>query len=156
MLIMNKPKRYVTRIMMTSAMVSVFGLSACVGHHNVLLTADKAKTAKFLYDAQMYASKKTNFYNMMGTTYEVCVTNPHHFDNPFAKVKTHPCDGLFNAMVEYAQKSKAYSSVTVDDLNDKAVIKRLDKELFNEAMNQGSSSADVIPHVKEVKLYSHE
>lgn len=137
-------------------MASVFGLSACAGHHNVLLTADKAKTAQFLYDAQMVASKKTNFYNMMGTTYEVCVTNPHHFDNPFAKVKTHPCDGLFKAMVAYAQKSKTYASVTVDDLNNKAVIKRLHTELFNEAMNQGSSSADVVPHVKEVKLYSHE
>lgn len=114
-------------IAITSALI----LSACGSHKNPLLTQSKKASIAFIQNAQVYAEKKTGVAYGDGVYIE-CIVNPHHFDfldGSGAGAKR--CQKVFKAMVEYAGKSKHFSSLTVSDLKAKAVHKRFGDFAFN-------------------------
>lgn len=132
------------------------GLTGC-HDDNPLLTAPTSEAAGFLYRAQNAASKQTHLYDASGRAYELCVTNPSHYDNPFRPLAKNPCDRFLQAMVTYAKTEKIkkagkagkpthpFRGLTVADLKDPAVIKRLHEALFAEASTEGQS--DHLPTV---------
>ncbi|MCB1826826.1 MAG: hypothetical protein KDH94_00275, partial [Coxiellaceae bacterium] len=82
--------------------------------------------AAFLVKAQNYAEEKTKLYDMVGSVYMTCVTNPEHYTNPFLHQKKNPCHQFFRVMSDYAKKSKAFHDVSISDLKNIAVVKRLE------------------------------
>lgn len=122
--------------------LSLFGSVALVGCHsdsNKLLTADKDQAAQFIYKAQAYATEKTRLYDLTGSAYVTCIQNPAHFDNPFIKNAQNPCGAFLVTMVEYAKQSKGFSDVTLSDLKDPDVAKRLNDAIFSYQSTGGQS-----------------
>ncbi len=105
-------------------------LAGCHHGDNKLLKEPKKDVVKFLSDAQAYASEKTKVFSANLDTYNICVTNPSHFDNPITHEKNH-CPQFFKAMVEYSKRSKLFSGIDVSDLNNKAVINRIVNAVSN-------------------------
>ncbi len=99
-------------------------LAGCHHGDNKLLKEPKKDVIKFLSDAEMYASKKTGVYDAVTSTYNMCVTNPKHFNNPFTGEKGQ-CQKFFKAIVEYSKKSKVFNGIDVSDLDNKDVIQRI-------------------------------
>ncbi len=105
-------------------------LAGCHHGENKLLKEPKKDVVKFLSDAQTYASEKTKVYDASINTYNRCVTNPQHFNNPFTGEKGQ-CKKFFTAMLEYSKKSKVFNGITMSDLNNKAVVKRIGDGIQN-------------------------
>lgn len=112
-----------------AALVAALGLTACHSHSNPLLTAKKAKAVKFLVAAQDYASTKTHLYYATDSVYVTCIKNPSHFNNPLNSAAPNPCANYLKAMSEYTSKAGGIKDVSVSDLQDSAVIKKLGNAL---------------------------
>ena len=118
-------------LLFSTTIAATLILSACGSHKNPLLTQPKKATVRFVKNAQDFASKKTGVMYGDGV-YSECIVNPEHFDFLDGKgAGAKRCAKVFKAMVEYAEKSKDFSSLTVSDLKDKAVQKRFGSTAFD-------------------------
>lgn len=119
------------------------GLTAChQAAKNPLQVLPKAQVAKFIYNAESEASKVTHLYDATQSVYAVCVTNPTHFNTPFAKNAINPCEAYFKAMANYAKTTKAFNSVTVENLKNPKVLNRIKVVLHKTEALGGTASND--------------
>lgn len=115
------------RVFATATTLGIaMSLAGCHGHSgNALLLQPKHTVVAFILQAEKYASQKTHLYYANGGTYGMCVVNPKHFMNPFQPNAKNPCHQFFEAMVDYASHTQAFHQISVSDLNNPAVIKRI-------------------------------
>ena len=126
----------ITLLILTSSIL--INLNAC-HDSNKLLTNDPQQAVKFLYQAEVYAAEETHFYDSAGSAYLACIQNQNHFNNPFAADGDNGCEKFLAAMAQYAQRDKNFNGLTVGDLKDPAVAKRLQDDLFNYELAQGQN-----------------
>ncbi len=50
--------------------------------------------------------------------------HPERFNNPITGAKNR-CSQFFEAMLQYSKSTKVFSDITISDLNNKAVAKRM-------------------------------
>lgn len=122
---------------------AALGLTAChQAAKDPLQTLPKAQVAKFIYNAESAASIATHLYDATQSVYAVCITNPTHFNTPFAKNAINPCEAYFKAMASYAKTTAAFKSVTVENLKNPKVLNRIKVVLQKTEALGGSSSND--------------
>jgi hypothetical protein len=122
---MTTKKLFYAAVLVSSTLL----LSAC-HNSNPLLTQNKKETVQFILNAQNYASEQTHLYDSVGSVYLDCLNNPLHFSNPFAKQNDKGCENIFKQMLIYAKKTKHFSSLSLNNLKDKQVEKRVGKAVF--------------------------
>ena len=121
-------------ILVSLSMILLLGImlhiTGCRQHKNPLLAAKQSEAVKFLINAENYASNKKHLYYFMESVYLTCVQDPQHFDNPFNPNEKNPCKSYLNTMTDYAQQTKQFKGLKVNDLTDPVALKKLEKPLF--------------------------
>ena len=91
-------------------------LASCSGN-NPLKSQDSNDAARFLVSASQHAEVKMGLTtDLGGYYYEECIEG---------KRSEKLCNKLYQNMVVYAKTTQAFKSLTVSDLEDKAVFKKL-------------------------------
>jgi len=102
-------------------------LAACSSHHNPLKTAESDVAAKFLVSASQAAEKQRHVFNAPGGYYYgECMSG---------KAKKPLCTKLYKAMVSFAETTTTFKGVTVSDLSDAHMFKRLKEDYQREAFD---------------------
>lgn len=102
-------------------------LTGCSGHQNPLNKPDKTQAAKFLVHASQVAEKKLNLgHPPGGYFYGECMQG---------KAKGAVCDKLYQAMVNYAKKTKGFESLTQADLTNPNTFERLKDDYERQAFD---------------------
>ena len=104
-------------------------LSACGSHKNPLLTAKPKDAAAFLVKASKIANNKLTVY----VDYGRCVGNRNTFINPLTKKDMYrkTCDPLYTAMAAFGKTTTQFKNITVSDISDKKMYKKLQTNLLN-------------------------
>ena len=135
-----KAMKHAIVALISISVIAVFILAGCHRHSNPLLATGKTKkeqAVKFLVAAGFDASQKTHLYDSSQSVYVICVQNPAHFNNPLDKTAKNPCNAYLQAMVSYANKTKGFKGLTINDLKDQSVIKIFRKPILDEMIKQG-------------------
>jgi len=102
-------------------------LAACSSHHNPLKTAEPDVAAKFLVSASQAAEKKLHVFNAPGGYYYgECMSG---------KAKKPLCTKLYKAMAIFSETTTTFKGVTVSDLSDAQVFKRLKEDYQRESFD---------------------
>lgn len=123
-------------------LVSLMGLAlaGCSRHTNPLLTEPVNVVAKWLYQNELTAMEKLRFYDSDSSIYLACVNDSQRFDNPMRQQSGQQrCQRFFTELVQLAKNSKHFTRLTVDDLNNQAVAKRIGVALNRLVMSEGQS-----------------
>lgn len=115
-------------------------LSAC-HDSNPLLTQPIKPTAKQVYNAEINAMQQSHLYDAMQNVYLTCLTNPNHYNAPFGKPGVIRCETFFKALHSELIQDDSFKSLTLDNVKDKAVAKRLHKALTNLFQTDGQSES---------------
>lgn len=126
------------KTLLTISAIITVALSACHSD-NPLLTQPVKPTAKIVYNAEIKAMQKSHLYDAMNNVYLVCLTNPSHFNTPFSKPGIIRCEVFFKAILKELQQHPKLKSLTLDNIKDKAVAKRLHTPMTNLFQTEGQS-----------------
>lgn len=102
-------------------------LAACSSHHNPLKTAQPKAAAQFLVSASQAAEKQLHVFHVPGGYYYGECMN--------GKATKPLCAQLYKAMARFAETTTAFKGVTVSDLTDKLVFKKLKARYQREQFN---------------------
>lgn len=95
-------------------------LTACSSHSNPLKTTEPEKAAKFLVAASRSAEKKLKIFNAPGGYYYGrCMQG---------KEKAALCNRLYQVMVSYASTTQAFQHLSITDLTNKTMFKKLKQQ----------------------------
>ncbi len=123
-----------------SVFLMCFILAACSGRSNPLLTGPVHVVAKWLYHNELKAMAVLHFYDTDGSIYLACVRDPQRFNNPINQQSgPQRCQQLFHELVQLAKQSNQFKQLTISDLNNQAVAKRVGKALSQLVMSEGQS-----------------
>ncbi len=128
------------KILLTLPIALTCLLSAC-HDSNPLLTQPIKSTAKIVYNAEIKAMQDSHVYDAMGNVYLNCLSNPGHYDEPFGQSGNKRCESFFNALLKELQKQPKFNNLSLSNLKDPKVGKRLSKPMINLFQTEGQSES---------------